>query len=79
MICGKKDKLKIQISLWKNKQVFSHTSYNVINSKNEIIYSRVAKPIIKFEELIKSCDIGLSTVVLNINFIKKNNFLFSKN
>ena len=55
----------------KNKQVFSHTSYNVINSKNEIIYSRVAKPKIKFEELIKSCDIGLSTVVLNTNFIKK--------
>ena len=75
----KKDKLKIQISFMeKNKQVFSHTSYNVINSKNEIIHLRVAKPKIKFEELIKSCDIGLSTVVLNTNFIKRNNFYFPK-
>ncbi len=75
----KKDKLKIQISFMeKNKQVFSHTSYSVINNKNEIIHSRVAKPIIKFEELIRSCDIGLSTVVLSTNFIKKNNFYFPK-
>ena len=31
---------------------------------------------ITYDQLIRSCDIGLSTVVLNLNFIKKNNFYF---
>ena len=62
----------------KNNQVFSHTSYFVINSKNEIISKRKAKTFITFDQLIKSCDIGLSTVILNLNFIKKNNFYFPK-
>ena len=75
----KKNKLEIQVSFMeKNKQVFSHTSYYVINKKNKIIYSRVAKLTITYEELIKSCDIGLSTVILDTNFIKKNNYYFPK-
>ena len=75
----KKNKLQVQIKyMEKNKQVFSHTSYCIISKRNKIISSRAAKFKIKFEELIKSCDIGLSTVVLNTNFIKKNNFYFPK-
>ncbi len=74
-----KNKLKIQVNFMeKNNQVFSHTSYFVINSKNEIISKRKAKTFITFDQLIKSCDIGLSTVILNLNFIKKNNFYFPK-
>ena len=74
-----KNKLKVQINFMeKNKQVFSHSSYFVTNSKNKIIAHQNAKPIITFEELIRSCDIGLSTVVLNLKFIKKNNYYFPK-
>jgi len=74
-----KNKLKIQVNLMeKNKQVFSHSSYFVINSKNKIISTRDAKSVITVDELIRSCDIGLSTVIINLNFIKRNNFYFPK-
>ena len=62
----------------KNNQVFSHSSYFVINSKKKIISTRKAKPVITFDQLIRSCDIGLSTVIMNLNFIKKNNLFFPK-
>ncbi len=75
----KNNKLKIQINFMeKNKQVFSHTSYNIINEKNEEVSSRKAKSKIKFDDLISSCDIGLSTVILNTKFMKKNNYYFPK-
>ena len=75
----KKNKLKTQIYFMeKNKQVFSHSSYFVINSKNKIISKREAKPEITFNQLIKSCDIGLSTVIMNLYFIKKYNLYFPK-
>ncbi len=75
----KKNKLKVQISyMEKNKEVFSHTSYCVINSKKKIISTRIARKKITFSQLIKSCDIGLSTVILNSNFIKKNKYYFPK-
>ena len=74
-----KNKLKIQVNLMeKNKQVFSHSSYFIINSNNKIISTRDARSIITIDELTKSCDIGLSTVIINLNFIKKNNFYFPK-
>jgi len=74
-----KNKLKTQVHFMeKNKQVFSHSSYFVINSKNKIISKREAKPEITFDQLIKSCDIGLSTVVVNLYFIKKYSLYFPK-
>ncbi len=75
----KKNKLKVQINyMEKNNQVFSHTSYDIINEENEVISSRKAKSKIKFDELVSSCDIGLSTVILNTKFMKKNNYYFPK-
>ena len=62
----------------KNNQVFSHTSYQIINEENKVISSRVAKSTVKFEELLSSCDIGLSTVILSTKFMKKNNYYFPK-
>lgn len=41
----------------------THTSYEIIDSKNNIINKRIAKKL-SFQDLLKSCDIGLSTVVL---------------
>jgi len=42
----------------------SHTSYKIINEKNDVIGIRKAKNFFNIEEIIKSCDIGLSSVML---------------
>ena len=74
-----KDKLKIQINhMEKNNYVFSHTSYYVINDKDKVTSIRNARSNITFDELLRSCDIGLSTVILNTKFIKKNKYYFPK-
>ena len=74
-----KDKLKIQIEyMERNDYIYSHTSYYVINEKNDLVSIRNAKKTLSFNDLLKSCDIGLSTVIINTNFIKKNNFYFPK-
>ena len=62
----------------KNDILFSHTSYHVINANNKIISSRFASKRIMFEDLIKSCDIGLSTVILNSNLLVKINLCFHR-
>ena len=36
------------------------------------------RSIITFKELTKSCDIGLSTVIINTKFLKNNKFYFQK-
>ena len=74
-----KNKLKTQVNyMEKNNILFSHTSYHIINSNNKIISSRPARKKIKFQDLIKSCDIGLSTVILKSNLLLKNKFFFPK-
>ena len=65
-----KNKLKTQVNyMEKNNQVFSHTSYQIINEENKLISSRKAKSTIKFDGLLSSCDIGLSTVMLKKKII----------
>ena len=61
----------------RNDYIYSPTSYYVINEKNDLVSNRNAKKTLSFNELLKSCDIGLSTVIINTNFIK-NNFIFLK-
>jgi len=74
-----KNKLKTQLNyMEKNDIVFSHTSYRIIDAKNKTISYRNAKKKIVFQDLIQSCDIGLSTVILKSNLLKKNNLLFPK-
>ena len=74
-----KNKLKFQIKFMeKNNEVFSHTSYFIINKRSKIVSLRKAKKIIKFNDLLKSCDIGLSTVIINTKFIKKKKYYFPK-
>ena len=74
-----RDKLKIQVQyMEKNNILFSHTSYNVVNTNNNIVSSRSAKKKITFQDLITSCDIGLSTVILKSSLLSKNKFLFPK-
>jgi teichuronic acid biosynthesis glycosyltransferase TuaG len=65
----KKNKLKKQIVFMKKKGIdASHTSYTIINSNNKIIGSRNAKDM-SYKLLLKSCDIGLSTVILKKEII----------
>jgi teichuronic acid biosynthesis glycosyltransferase TuaG len=73
----KKEKIKKQINFMKrNKIEICHTSYKVIN-KNDIIESvRVARSFFFLPELLKSCDIGLSTVIVKRNLIN-NAFKFA--
>ena len=49
----------------KNNIYFNHTSYDVIDEKNKFISSRKAKHEINYKELKGSCDIGLSTVMID--------------
>jgi teichuronic acid biosynthesis glycosyltransferase TuaG len=65
----KKNKLKKQIFFMKKNGInASHTSYTIINFNNKIIGSRNAKDM-SYKLLLKSCDIGLSTVVLKKEII----------
>jgi teichuronic acid biosynthesis glycosyltransferase TuaG len=69
----KKSKIKKQVDFMKkNSYCATHTSYKIFDSssKNQII--RTAKKKLSFSDLVNSCDIGLSTVVLKKSIIKKN-------
>jgi teichuronic acid biosynthesis glycosyltransferase TuaG len=69
----KEDKLEIQINFMKkNKLDFSHTSYEIIDKNNKVIGYRKARNFYKSEDLLKSCDIGLSTVILSKRILKGN-------
>ena len=61
----KKNKLMDQIKFMKKNSVsFVHSSYFIVNRLNKIIGSRISPKLIEFNNLINSCDIGLSTVIL---------------
>ena len=47
----------------KQKILASHTSYQIVDLNGQIISTRNARNL-TYEDLLKSCDIGLSTVVL---------------
>ena len=70
-----KDKIKYQINFMKSKEIiFSHTSYSIVNDQNMIISKRNAKNFLSLKDLIKSCDIGLSTVMIKKGYLKTNKF-----
>ena len=69
------DKLTLQIDFMKSKNVeFSHTSYEIVNENGKILSERISPAQLEFNQLIKSCDIGLSSVILKKTIIK--NFEF---
>lgn len=68
-----KNKLKFQLKFMKkNNYLVSHTSYQIIDKKDKNISSRVAKNFFRLEDLLYSCDIGLSTMMLKKNIFSKN-------
>ena len=71
----KKNKLSYQIKLMENKNLmFTHCSYNIVDENNLIVNKRIAKHQLTFKKLLKSCDIGLSSVVVNQKLVKKYKF-----
>lgn len=74
-----KDKLKLQLNFMsKNKIPISHTSYLITDEYGKIVSKRKSKKNLKFQDILNSCDIGLSTVIVNLKFLKKNNLKFPK-
>ena len=66
----KKNKLKLQFKFMiKNKCSISHTSYNIIKD-NKVISTRIAKNYFELQDLLKSCNIGLSTIMLKKSIFK---------
>ena len=75
----KKDKLEKQISFMKLENIdFSHTAYEIIDEKDNKIGLRNINKFITFKELEKSCDIGLSTVILKRKIFDDIYFKFPK-
>ena len=71
----KKKKLYEQIKFMKQNILdFSHTSYNIINEKNKLVGDFKIKENLNYKELLRSCDIGLSTVLIKRSIFSNNKF-----
>ena len=65
-----KEKLEIQLQFMKDNGSFvSHTSYRIIDEENSLIGTRMAKNFSNINEIIKSCNIGLSSVMIKKEII----------
>jgi teichuronic acid biosynthesis glycosyltransferase TuaG len=72
----KKNKLEYQIDFMNKKKIdFSFTSYFIVNNKNKNIKKVTAKKFLSYEDMIRSCDIGLSTVVLKKSILNNLKFV----
>ena len=72
------NKLKNQLSFIKENNIyFNHTSYEIIDQKGKLIGTRNAKHEINYGKLKKSCDIGLSTVMVNKKIFDDENLKFA--
>ena len=59
------NKIERQVNFMKNKNhKISHTTYSVMDENKKILSLREARYFNNIESLIKSCDIGLSSVIL---------------
>ena len=67
----KKNKLQIQYNyMKKNNLLVSHTSYDLFDENNRFLQKRLARKLNYFD-ILKSCDIGLSTVMVKKKLILK--------
>ena len=59
------NKIEIQLNfMLTHGYDFSHTTYQVINYDEKIVRTIRAQETLKYKKLLKSCDIGLSSVIL---------------
>ena len=69
----KKEKLNKQINFMKsNNYEITHTSYSIVDESHRTIGKRIARNFCELDELLKSCDIGTSTVIIKKNLISNN-------
>jgi len=74
----KENKLEFQLNYMKQFDLnFSYTSYDIVDEDNNIINIRKAPSDINFIKLRKSCDIGLSTVIIKKNILENNKYQFA--
>ena len=67
----KQDKLEFQLNFMKEKNIdISFTAYDIVDKNRNIINIRKAKSCLEFKDLIRSCDIGLSTVVIKKSLLE---------
>jgi teichuronic acid biosynthesis glycosyltransferase TuaG len=70
-----KKKLTNQLQFMKkNNAFFSHTSYKILDKNNIVVGRQIAPNNISYYNLLNSCDIGLSTVVVKKDVLLKNFF-----
>ena len=68
-------KIEIQMKLMLvNSYDFSYTTYQVINSNGKIIGKIKAQEKLEYSELLKSCNIGLSSVILKRKLLSDTKF-----
>ncbi len=71
----KKNKLKFQINFMKKNNIeFSHSDYDIIDSYSKKIGHFKIPKIITKKDLLKCCDIGLSSVMVSQRLLKKEKF-----
>ena len=69
-----RSKSQIQLQIMKEKKLkFTHSSYNIINSNDKIIGKMKIKRDLKYKDLMKSCDIALSSVIIERKLLQQSN------
>jgi teichuronic acid biosynthesis glycosyltransferase TuaG len=72
------NKIRNQLNFMRKNDIkFSYTSYYIIDEKNNIISFRDAPNKIELNKLLKSCDIGLSTVIIEKKILLKKKYFFT--
>ena len=75
----KRNKLKHQLAFMEKKKVtISHTSYYIIDENDVKIGSQIAKYKQTYFDLLNSCDIGLSSLMIEKSLFLKNKFTSNK-
>ena len=70
-----KDKLLKQLNYMIHKKInFSHTSYYIVNKNKKIISVRNGRNFLEYKDLLSSCDVGLSTVMVKKKILMDNFF-----
>ena len=71
----KKNKIKSQLFFMKkNNSSFSHTNYFIVNDNDEKLGLMKVKKKLSYDDLLKSCDIGTSTVMVKREILKNSFF-----
>ena len=70
-----KNKLKKQIKFMKTNNLnFSYSNYSIIDDKGVLLKKIKSPEAIKFKNLLFSCDIALSSVIVNSSLLKSEKF-----